>query len=115
MERIVDFPDFVRGLPEVDFPFPGCQGWLLQGTGQQAVFAEFTEEIEVPEHTHAEQWEFCLAGRVVLVREGGSKEYQAGENFFIPAGQPHAAIVHAGYKAMIVFNAPDRYLPKTTN
>ena len=25
---------------------------------------------------------------------------------------PHGATVHAGYKALIVFNAPDRYKPK---
>ena len=31
------------------------------------------------------------------------------ETFFVPAGTPHAASVRAGYRAVIVFNEPDRY------
>ena len=112
MTRIEVFPEFVSGLPEMEIPFQGARGWLLQGTGQQVAFVEFSEDVDVPEHSHAEQWEFCLAGSAVLHREGGSEEFRAGDNFFVPAGQPHAALVHAGYKAMILFNAPDRYSPK---
>ena len=58
---------------------------------------------------YAAEW---LAGKVELRRGEVSTEYTAGENFFIPAGLPHAAKVHAGYKAMMIFNAPDRYVPK---
>ena len=47
-----------------------------------------------------------------LRRDGRTEIITAGENFFVPAGQPHAATVHAGYSALIVFNAPDRYLPR---
>jgi quercetin dioxygenase-like cupin family protein len=112
MKLVKDFPSFVQTLPEVNQPFPGARGWMLQGTGQQAVFAQFDEELNVPEHSHAEQWEFCLAGSVVLRRGSGDEEFQAGDNFFIPAGLSHSATVRAGYKAMIVFNAPDRYQPK---
>jgi len=41
--------------------------------------------------------------------EGVEKEYQAGDNFFIPAGVLHSARVTAGYKAVILFNEPDCY------
>jgi len=112
MKNIAHFPEFIMTLPEVELPFAGARGWLLQGSAQQTVFIEFNETVDVPEHTHAEQWEFALAGRVVLHRQGSSKEYKAGENFFLPAGLPHSARVYAGYKAMIVFNAPDRYKSK---
>lgn len=112
MAGIERFPEFITALPEVELPFAGARGWLLQGSDQQTVFIEFDETIDVPEHEHAEQWEFALAGRVVLHNQGNSKEYAPGENFFIPAGSPHSALVYAGYKAMIVFNAPDRYKPK---
>jgi quercetin dioxygenase-like cupin family protein len=105
-------PDFIRTLPEIELPLAGARGWLLQGATQQAVFVEFDETVEVPEHHHAEQWEICLAGRVELRREGGSRTYGPGEHFFIPAGQPHGATVHAGYRALICFNAPDRYTPR---
>jgi quercetin dioxygenase-like cupin family protein len=112
MKLVNDFPSFVRALPEVDLPFPGARGWMLQGSGQQVVFAQFEEDLDVPEHSHAEQWEFCLAGSVLLRRGSGEEEIGAGENFYIPAGLPHSASVHAGYKAMMIFNAPDRYKTK---
>ena len=109
---LTDFPDFVKNNPEVDFPFPGVRGWLIASDRQQTVFVEFLETVEVPEHTHADQWEWVVDGKAELHREGGTEVFAPGDNFFVPAGQPHAATVHAGYKAMIVFDAPDRYLPK---
>lgn len=109
MKLFDEFPAFVKSFPEVDLPFPGASGWMLQGAGQQVVFAKFDEDLEVAEHVHAEQWEFCLEGTVVLRRGMGDELFQAGENFFIPAGLPHSAAVHAGYRAMMIFNAPDRY------
>lgn len=53
-----------------------------------------------------------LAGRVELRREGRTEVYLAGDNFHIPAGQPHGATVHAGYKALIIFDEPHRYVPR---
>lgn len=107
-----DFPDFVQRNAEVAFPFPGVRGWMIADTTQQVVFVVFDQDTEVPEHTHEDQWEFVIAGRAELHRAGRTEVFAPGENFFVPAGQPHAATVHAGYKALIVFDAPDRYLPK---
>ncbi|MBC8423662.1 cupin domain-containing protein [bacterium] len=107
-----DFPVFLQDLPEVDLPFAGAGGRLLQGRTQQAVFIDFAETVDVPDHSHQEQWEFVVAGRVDLRIGGETLTHTAGDNFFIPAGEPHGATVHAGYKALIFFNAPDRYLPK---
>lgn len=112
MSRYEDIPDFLRALPAVDVPIPGVTGTLLQGAAQQAVFIEFAETVDVPEHSHQEQWEFVLTGTVELHIGGETIVHTAGDNFFVPADVPHAARVHAGYKAMILFNAPDRYLPK---
>jgi len=47
MHGIVDFPEFVKTLPEVDLPFPGCRGWLLQCPDHQVVFARFGDTYEV--------------------------------------------------------------------
>lgn len=113
MEHTDRIPDFVKGCPEIDLPIAGARGWMIAGPEQQVVFIEFDETVEVPEHSHAEQWEFALAGRVELHRGGGTEVYTAGGNFFVPADQPHGATVHAGYRAMIVFNSPDRYRPRT--
>lgn len=107
--RDSDFPEFVRRNPEADLPFPGVAGWLISSEMQQTVFVEFTETVEVPEHAHGDQWEIVIAGKVELHREGDTEIHSAGEHFFVPAGQPHAATVHAGYRAVIVFDAPDRY------
>ena len=112
MTEIKQFPDFVKALPEVDLPLPGARGWMIQGEKQQVVFLEFDQDVKVPEHAHDEQWELALAGSVVLTREGEETEYRAGDSFFIPAGVPHAGSIKGGYKAMLVFNSPDRYKQK---
>jgi quercetin dioxygenase-like cupin family protein len=109
MSAVERFPDFIGRLPALDLPFPGVTGRVIQDAGHQVVFLDFPETIEVPEHTHEDQWEFALAGKVELRREGRTEVYGPGGQFFIPAGTPHAATVHAGYKALIVFAAPDRY------
>lgn len=105
-------PAFVKSNPEIDLPLPGATGWLLQGERQQAVMVEFAETVEVPEHDHADQWEIVLAGQVELHLADGTEVYEVGDSFHIPAGRPHGATVHAGYKALILFDEPDRYLPK---
>ena len=109
---LTEFPGFIKSNPEVAFPFEGVRGWLISSERQQTVFVEFTENVEVPEHTHADQWEMVIAGKAELHREGASEIFGPGDNFFVPAGQPHAATVHEGYRAVIVFDAPDRYLAR---
>ena len=106
------FPEFIRNHPEVDLPVPGARGWILQGEATQAVFLEFDEDVHIPDHSHAEQWELPVAGQVDLHRAGETRTYGAGDIFFVPAGQVHRADVRAGYKAIVFFNAPDRYKPK---
>jgi quercetin dioxygenase-like cupin family protein len=103
------FPEFVTSLSEVELPFAGARGWLIQGDRNQVVFVEFAEAVDVPEHSHQEQWEIVLSGFLVLCMDGKKREYRAGEAFFVSAGTPHAASVQAGYRAVIVFNEPGRY------
>jgi quercetin dioxygenase-like cupin family protein len=112
MPEMKDFPEFIRALPEVKLPYPGCRGWLIQGLGQQVIFIGFDRTTEVPEHSHAEQWEFVLAGEVAVHREGASSTYHVGDHFFIPAGIRHAAVVAAGYRALMIFNSSNRYEKK---
>ena len=112
MPRYEDFPPFLEALPEADIPLPGVTARLMQAGERQIVFAEFAETVDVPEHAHQEQWEFCIAGRVDLRIGGETITHTAGDNFYVPAGVEHGAVVHAGYKAMMVFNAKDRYVAK---
>lgn len=109
MRGMEHFPDFVTGLTEAALPFENARGWFVSGDGRQVAFIEFTEAVDVPAHSHREQWEFVLTGSVRLSVEGEVSEYQPGDNFFIPAGAVHSARVSAGYRALIVFNEPDRY------
>ena len=109
MTREADLPEFLTVGPEIVLPLAGARGWLVASGRRQVVLVAFDETVEVPEHSHSEQWEFALAGRVELHRAGGTEHVRAGDNFFVPAGQPHGATVHAGYRALIVFNEADRY------
>jgi quercetin dioxygenase-like cupin family protein len=109
------FPAFIMNNPEVAFPFPGVRGWLISNDRQQTVFVEFNQTVEVPAHAHADQWELVITGKAELHRDGGTELFGPGDNFFVPSGQVHAATVHKGYRAVIVFDAPDRYLPKESD
>ncbi len=109
MPRVELIPEFLKTLPEVDLPIAGARGWLLQGAQQQVVFVEFDETVAVPEHQHAEQWELAIAGKVEMRAGGTTTTYTAGDSFVIPAGVPHGATVHAGYRALMIFDAADRY------
>ena len=106
------FPDFVTQLPELELPFEGVSGHLLQGENQQVAFVEFHADTEVPEHSHRAQWEFAVSGEVSLRMEGQERTIRAGESFFIPEGVEHGATVKAGYRAVIIFDQADRYQAK---
>lgn len=108
-----DFPPFIRALPAVDVPFEGVTGHLLQGESQQVAFLQFETDAEVPEHSHNAQWELVIAGEVDLTLGGRTATYRAGDSFYIPAGEPHGARVHAGYRSVVFFDQADRYRTRT--
>ena len=83
------------------------------GPDQQVVLMTFDEDVEVPEHTHGEQWEFVVSGEVELTIEGVTRTYRTGESFHIPAGAPHGGVVKAGYRAVAFFDEPARYRART--
>lgn len=104
-----EFPDFITRLPELDIPFEGISGHLLQGENQQVAFIEADKDTPVPEHSHRAQWELVICGEVTLTMEGEQKTYRQGDSFYIPEGVEHRAHVFAGYRAVIFFDQPDRY------
>jgi len=107
-----EFPEFITKLPELDMPFDGVSGHLLQGESQQAAFARFDKDVEVPMHSHRAQWELVIVGEVRLTMEGEERTYREGESFYIPEGVEHAGKVKAGYRAVIFFDQTDRYRAK---
>ncbi len=107
------FPQFIQNLPEADVDLPGFTGRLLQSPDHQAVLMSFDEDVVVPEHSHAEQWEFVVAGEVELTIDGATRTYRTGDSFHIPAGVTHGGLVKAGYRAVAFFDEPERYRPRT--
>jgi quercetin dioxygenase-like cupin family protein len=107
-----EFPEFIKSLPELDIPFDGVSGHLLQGESQQVAFVSFEKDTNVPEHSHRAQWEHVIEGKMVLRMNGEARTYWQGESFFIPEGVKHGAHVMAGYRAIICFDQADRYQPR---
>jgi len=108
-DSTVGFPAFVRHLPEADLPFPGLRGWLLQGDCGQVLFNESTVELDVPEHSHGDQWGVVLSGRIELTIGGHTRRYGRGDTYFIPARAPHKARIHPGFRAVDYFADRNRY------
>ena len=107
-----EFPPFVLDLPRIAIPLEGVTGCLIQGSHQQVAFVHFSEETVVPRHSHRAQWELAITGEVRLEVEGGTHTYGPGESFYIPEGIEHGALVGADYRAIIIFDQPDRYAPE---
>jgi hypothetical protein len=47
------FPEPIRNPPEADIPLSGIKAYLSQAENHQILFMEFSEDVEVPEHS---QW-----------------------------------------------------------
>ncbi len=110
MENIFPFP--VRNLPQVDIPLKGVTAYLSQAIDHQIIFMQFSENIELPVHSHESQWGIVLEGRIDLNIGGELKSYAKGDRYFIPAGVEHSGKIFAGYTDITFFNEPKRYKTK---
>jgi len=106
------FPAPVLGLPEADIPLPGLKARLSQGSDHQILFMEFTQDAEIPSHSHAAMWTIVLEGQSDMVIDGVPRVTRKGDRIFIPAGVSHSARIHAGYADITFFDQKDRYQPK---
>ena len=61
------------------------------------------------EHAHGDQWGVVIAGRLDLTVNGETRTYGQGDAYFIPAGTPHSARLHAGFRAVDYFADKGRY------
>ncbi len=62
----------------------------------QVGFFHATQDILVPEHSHAGQWGIVIEGTVELTVAGVMHVLKTGEHYNIPANVPHSAKVHEG-------------------
>ena len=105
------FPDPIRSLPQADIPLDGIKAYLSQAENHQILFMEFTEDVEVPQHSHEAQWGVVVAGKIDLTIDGVERTYTKGDSVFIPKGAKHSAKIHAGYADISFFNERSRYKP----
>ncbi len=103
------FPKIILDLPEADIPLEGAKGYLSQGDNHQIIFLHFEKDVNLPEHSHEDQWEYVLNGKVDLLIDGVKHTYKKGDNFHIAKGVKHSGIIYAGYISIAFFNQPNRY------
>ena len=106
------FPEPIRNLPEADIPLKGIKAYLSQSENHQIIFMEFSEDVELPEHSHAAQGCIVLEGKIELVIGGEKRTYIKGDRYHIPKGVKHSGKIHAGYADVTFFNEPSRYRAK---
>jgi len=106
------FPESIRNLPQADILLSGLKAYLSQSDNHQILFMEFDEDVEVPEHSHEDQWGVVLEGKIDLVIEGVKRTYGKGDRVFIPKSAKHSAKIYAGYADISFFNEKDRYKRK---
>jgi mannose-6-phosphate isomerase-like protein (cupin superfamily) len=107
------YPDMIQNLPEIDIQLEGIRGWLLQGKDKQVVFFEMQPAIELPPHSHCDQWGLVVEGEIRLNIGGKPKVYRKGDRYFIPEGVVHSATFLTKVNAIDIFADPERYKIKT--
>ena len=106
------YAEMIIRLPEVDVHVTGVRGWLSQGKDHQIVFFAIDPAIDIPLHSHGEQWGIVVEGELDLTIGGQTKRYRAGDSYHIPAGVEHGARILTRFRAIDVFADADRYKPK---
>src|SRR2546427_12670387 len=105
-------PNITRRLPEADHPFRDIALWLLRGPTASLIFVEASADSVVPEHSHGAQWGVVVSGDLALPIGGKTRIFDAGEEYFIPAGVPTAAKLRAGVRVIDFFDDANRDRPK---
>jgi quercetin dioxygenase-like cupin family protein len=103
------FPESITKLPKVKLALPGVRGWLGQGESFQIVFFEIEAGASVPPHSHGAQFGFVIDGEILLTIDDETRQYQRGDNYYIPAGAVHSAEFLTPVRVMDFFADKDRY------
>jgi quercetin dioxygenase-like cupin family protein len=83
------WPAEILNLPQVEFPVSGVTGHSLNNHEKQISFLSVDEGTTVPDHSHAAQWGYLVAGEMTMEVEGRTELYQSGDVYYIPAGVTH--------------------------
>lgn len=107
------FPEAFQKLPEADVPFSDVQARLLQGPNACAIFLEASKDMSVPSHQHGAQWGIVVEGELRLTIGSETRTRRKGDEYYIPSGVPHAALLKKGTRIIDFFDDPNRYRPRT--
>ncbi len=102
----------ITQLPEAELPVAGLRGWMLRSDHGLVVFFQAEEDVEIPPHSHQDQWGTVLEGQVEFTVAGQVSVKRPGESYYIPGGVVHSARVPKGAKLLEFFQEPDRFRPK---
>ncbi len=108
----LQFPEFVKSLPEADIPVEGLRAWLLQGETMQALFLAAEKKVLLPKHAHGDQWGIVVGGKLELTIGEETRVLGRGDSYFIPAGVEHYGTLYPGFRAIDCFADRDRYRPR---
>ena len=103
------FPEPIRNLPKADIPLDGLTAYLSQSDNHQILFMEFEKDVDLPEHSHADQIGIVLEGKIELVIDGKKHRFTKADRYHIPEGVRHSGKIFAGYADITFFNEPNRY------
>ncbi len=103
------FPEPIANLPQADIPISGVNAFLSQSENHQIIFMEFSEDVDLPEHSHESQVGFVLEGQVDLIIGGAKHTFRKGDRYYIPSGVRHSGKIYAGYADITYFDQKDRY------
>jgi len=103
------FPEPILSLPEIDIPVKGIKAHLSQGFNHQIVIMDFSDDVDLAEHSHESQWGVVLEGKIELIIDGVINVFSKGDSYYIPKGIRHSGKIYAGYADVTFFNEPERY------
>lgn len=75
----------------------GIKAYLSQADTHQIIFMGFENDVDLPEHFHASQFDIVLEGKIDLTIDGAQVTYEKGDRYYIPEGIGHSGKIYAGY------------------
>jgi quercetin dioxygenase-like cupin family protein len=90
----------------------GVRGWISQAEDHQVVFFDIEALVEIPPHSHGDQWGIVVEGEMDLTIAGETRRCRAGDSYRIPAGTVHAAKFLTRVRAIDVFADAGRWKAK---
>ena len=103
------FPEFMKHpsnrIATRDPATPGVEGYVFDGAnGSQMAFWTCSQTAASRAHTHDyDEYMIVVQGSYTLIIDGRHIRLEAGDEYFIPRGVPHAGEVEGGTRTIHAF------------